>query len=99
MDKVLSIISGYVATCTSCHFGKVGNCEYINPHTPPSPEKTPIDMEEYRKLTHQQKAFPPSLTKTQSIVSCRNTTSESQNPVTQSSIRSTAKEDAEQVRS
>ena len=57
MDKVLSIISDYVSTCTSCRMGYEGKCGFIMPNPPVSVENNPYDYEEYRKLTHEQRAF------------------------------------------
>lgn len=57
MDKVLSVISGYVSTCASCRLGYEGKCGFIIPEANVSTENNPYDHEEYRKLTYQQRAF------------------------------------------
>lgn len=57
MDRVLTIISDYVSTCTSCRMGYEGRCGFVIPNSPVSEENNPYDLEEYRKLTHEQRAF------------------------------------------
>ena len=57
MELVLSKITKYINTCSTCPMGIEAKCGFIVPDIPPTPENNPYDHKEYRDLTYEQRAF------------------------------------------